>query len=435
MKNFRKIKIAIIVTILLTISCSGKTLAKYSAGKITKEELSIWADLNNIAVDYDNENQIKNTLMNMAELMILASEAEKIDFSEKTYIKIMLSMATDNTLVSQFLKDDYLKREDCRLKTYEVSHIFVSDKNKNAAKKTDEIMSLLNKGNSFNEIAAEYSEDITGNNSGRLGYVLKGMLPGEYYDLLNKLKPNEVNKLPVKTDKGYYIIRLDSVKIIPVYEFFELEKNKQHSERLQREAERLAVESLLTDLKNNSKVVYNPDNLFKEGDLPLFEIGNKKFTKKSFNLLIKYYNKIYKKDIENTTELNNAYKRNLLLEIFELQLMKQYAYDCGYDRNKKYLKEKEIIRRNILGNEYKSYLLNSSEVKISQDEIKYEYNKNKDFLYSITEEKDGKFYQKHAPLKQVEKVIIHKLKSDKKNKNYKKTISNLKRKYKLEVLI
>lgn len=91
-----------------------------------------------------------------------------------------------------------------------------------ALKTAKEVISKLDKGESFDELAKEYSADESNkNNGGDLGYFNKGTMVSEFETAAYKLKLNAYTKEPVKTQFGYHIIlktgekekaSLDSVK-------------------------------------------------------------------------------------------------------------------------------------------------------------------------------------------------------------------------------
>lgn len=78
---------------------------------------------------------------------------------------------------------------------------------KEAKKKAEEIITKLNNGEKFADLAKEYSSDEgTAKNGGDLGYFPKGQMVDEFENAVVKLKKDEYTKEPVKSSYGYHII-------------------------------------------------------------------------------------------------------------------------------------------------------------------------------------------------------------------------------------
>ena len=68
----------------------------------------------------------------------------------------------------------------------------------------------IRKGESFIEIASEYSEDVSASNGGDLGFVAKGQMVSEFEEALFNLKVGQVSEI-VQTEYGYHIIKAEEV--------------------------------------------------------------------------------------------------------------------------------------------------------------------------------------------------------------------------------
>ena len=69
-------------------------------------------------------------------------------------------------------------------------------------------MKILNKENTFAEMALKYSQDPSAKQAGgSLGFLKRGTLVTEFESVAFNLKPGEISE-PVKTDFGYHIIQL-----------------------------------------------------------------------------------------------------------------------------------------------------------------------------------------------------------------------------------
>ncbi len=102
----------------------------------------------------------------------------------------------------------------------EASHILISTKGtddmtddekatleKEALKKAKDIITKLNNGEDFAELAKEYSEDeASAKNGGTLGSFNRGKMTSAFEEAAIALKVGEYSKTPVKTEYGYHII-------------------------------------------------------------------------------------------------------------------------------------------------------------------------------------------------------------------------------------
>ena len=70
-------------------------------------------------------------------------------------------------------------------------------------------------GASFEELAAELSEDPSADNGGDLGMVGAGVLPPAFEDVLSTLEPGSVSE-PVQTEFGVHLIKLVDVETVEV---------------------------------------------------------------------------------------------------------------------------------------------------------------------------------------------------------------------------
>ncbi len=81
--------------------------------------------------------------------------------------------------------------------------------NQKARSTMQEILDKLKNGQrSFEELAQEYSEDITAMQGGDLGYFSRGQMVKEFEEAAFNLEPNKISEV-VKTQFGYHIIKVE----------------------------------------------------------------------------------------------------------------------------------------------------------------------------------------------------------------------------------
>ena len=93
-------------------------------------------------------------------------------------------------------------------KEYRARHILVEKEDDAKA-----IIASLKKGGKFDEIAKKQSKDTgSGANGGDLDWANPGSYVPEFSAALVKLKKGQVTDVPVKTQFGYHVIRLDDTR-------------------------------------------------------------------------------------------------------------------------------------------------------------------------------------------------------------------------------
>jgi foldase protein PrsA len=79
--------------------------------------------------------------------------------------------------------------------------------NAEAKARAEEVLTKLQGGENFEDLAKQYSEDVTASSGGDLGFFGKGEMVQEFEDAAFALEPGKTSGL-VKTQYGYHIIKL-----------------------------------------------------------------------------------------------------------------------------------------------------------------------------------------------------------------------------------
>ncbi|HCN38345.1 MAG TPA: hypothetical protein DIS94_11620 [Bacteroidetes bacterium] len=125
--------------------------------------------------------------------------------------------------ITAFVIDKYIVSPNIKslydMKKYEVraSHILVNlpmpapsaDDSIRAYEKANQIIERIKNGEDFGKVAAETTEDISGQaNGGDLYWFTGGQTVPEFEEVVYKLKKGEVSKTPVRTSFGLHIVKL-----------------------------------------------------------------------------------------------------------------------------------------------------------------------------------------------------------------------------------
>ncbi len=110
------------------------------------------------------------------------------------------TIATDEEIVAFYEanKETFVTPEAIR-----TSHILVND-----SELAEEIIAKLDNGESFEELAKNYSTDSTASIGGDLGSITKGQTVKEFEDAAFSLKEGEYSSQPVQSQFGYHIIKV-----------------------------------------------------------------------------------------------------------------------------------------------------------------------------------------------------------------------------------
>ena len=168
--------------------------------------------------------------------------------------------ATEVGSVSEIVRTQFgyhiIKVHDRRNKAKEitVSHIMVSTKdttkNYTPKERIQEIYALLKQGDSFENLAKQYSDDKnSGKNGGKLRRFSKGDLRSASFEeaAYNIENPGDITE-PVKSDFGWHIIRLEEKHSLPTYD-----EKKEMLERRVKEGSRSKIVTNAVNKKIKAK--------------------------------------------------------------------------------------------------------------------------------------------------------------------------------------
>ncbi|EHL17914.1 hypothetical protein HMPREF9628_00512 [Peptoanaerobacter stomatis] len=147
-----------------------------------------------------------------------------------------------------------------------------AEKQEEAKKKIDEIYEKIQAGESFEELAKQYSQDGSKNSGGDLGYFSKGEMVKEFSDVAFNMNIGEISK-PFKTQFGYHIVKVTDKKS-------ETEEEKAKAkEYIKSILQEQKFSKYIENLKKDSKIEKHEDAIANaEKDIKPAELNKKEET-------------------------------------------------------------------------------------------------------------------------------------------------------------
>jgi peptidyl-prolyl cis-trans isomerase C len=110
------------------------------------------------------------------------------------------------------------------------------------------VIAELKKGGDFADVAKRRSIDPAASNGGDLGYFTKEQMVPEFSEVAFKLKKGEMTEVPVKTNFGWHVIKVEDRRMggAPTFE----EAREELAEAMSREV----IQDLIKDLRDKAKV-------------------------------------------------------------------------------------------------------------------------------------------------------------------------------------
>ena len=164
---------------------------------------------------------------------VFMQEAEKLGLSATDDFKAQMELARQAILIRELFADFQKKNPvlDADLKAeydkfvaanggkeYKARHILVEKEDEAKA-----IIASLKKGGKFEDIAKKSSKDPgSGANGGDLDWAAPSSYVPEFSQAMTKMNKGQLTDVPVKTQFGYHIIRVDDIRTAQLPPFEEL---------------------------------------------------------------------------------------------------------------------------------------------------------------------------------------------------------------------
>jgi peptidyl-prolyl cis-trans isomerase SurA len=136
---------------------------------------------------------------------------EQIIISKLVNVQIRNKIVIDDEDINKFVSENKQVLEDTE--SYKISQIFLKKKkdvvNSTIEERAGEILRKLEQGESFADLARQYSEEPSSGAGGDLGFLKKSQLNKDFLDVISKMQQGDISK-PFWTENGLHIIKLES---------------------------------------------------------------------------------------------------------------------------------------------------------------------------------------------------------------------------------
>jgi peptidyl-prolyl cis-trans isomerase C len=236
---------------------------------------------------YETADGKKKLVEQLTKMSLLSQEARKLQLDKKEEVAKRIKEIADNLIIQELIKQeviDKVKVNDADLEKYYKEHKqeFIEpekvkvniiqfklkdnatpEEKKAQKKKADQALKRLKKGDDFEKVAKEVSEDErTKNSGGNTGFFSKGKRMNTYGEKVEDkaftLKTGQISDV-IEEKNGYYIIKAGEKK--PQKEETLQEAKSKIERRMQQEEQRKAYDTYLETLKKKYPVKINEENI------------------------------------------------------------------------------------------------------------------------------------------------------------------------------
>jgi peptidyl-prolyl cis-trans isomerase C len=438
----RNLLLICMVGLVFTASaCKGKddVLATYKGGKITRGELYDWIEANNFNKEsiLKSKNMQKSKLEAMVMERFAIGEAKKEGFDKTSEFKMLSDMTTESQLVNLVYKKEVDGASSFKEPAVRISQIVLRAKAApmkpgqkpgkpqpvdpaELAKVTAQakaIIESLGKGGDFKDIASKQSEDFTKKNGGDAGFIVAEMINPALTKAAFALKEGEYTKEPVVVDSSVYIIKVTDVKEITQDNIDKIIDNKAQAARIKARLMRKSGEEYITGLKKAPDVVVNIDKV-KSANVKdvIFKVGEIVYTVGDLNKRMALFADRFRRGPQAQQKITDDQKKSIVENILKYELLNRVATQKGINKDPEFIKKIQFKRDSLLAREYMRKIGESVSKKVTEAEMRAEYDQNKDKRYYTMVKKgvkNEKVIEPYAKVRErIEKILSSKKNSD-----------------------
>jgi hypothetical protein len=402
-------------------------LATYNAGKVTRGDFYTWLDAHHISRDavLKRKKQQSSKLNTMVMWKLASLEARKAGFDKSEDFKTMADIATESQLVSIVFKREIQDKSTFEEPAVKLRQIVLNVKNFNmvnnkrvniegpalekefekATQQAREIIGKLAAGENFEDLAKKFSQDFTKSKGGDSGYIIRQMVQPELAKAAFALKEGEYSKEPIRLQNSVVIVRIEDTTTLTPDNIEDVIANKVQATRLKNRLVRDSGENYLNTLKTAPDVTVTLENVTnRDKKAVLFKVADTAYTVADLDARIDLItNRIYK-DAPAKNKLNDEQKKRLADSMLRYVLLSRVAEQKGIVKDPEYIKNVELRRESLLAREYMRQI-STANIKITDKEIRDEYDQNKDKRYYTVNRVGGKNQKVPQPFGQARERI------------------------------
>jgi peptidyl-prolyl cis-trans isomerase C len=268
---------------------TAKTFATVGDEKITQADIDSKTSMlpPQFRARYETADGKKKLVEQLTKMSLLSQEARRLNLDKNTEVAKRIKEIADNLIIQELIKEqviDKVKTSDADLEKYykdnkqefiqpEKVKVYIIQfklkENVTAAeksaqkKKADQALKRLKKGEDFEKVAKEVSEDErTKNSGGNTGFFSKGKRSNTYgpkvEDTAFIVKVGEISGI-IEEKNGFYIIKVAEKK--PEKEETMQEAKSRIERRLQQEQQKKAYDTYLGSLEKRYPVKIYDENI------------------------------------------------------------------------------------------------------------------------------------------------------------------------------
>jgi len=244
-------------------------VAKVNGVEIHESDLAVAADEAGQLPPMSPEAKKDYLVQFLADMILVSKAAEAKKMGDGPDFKRRMSFARNKLLMESLLVSAGKEAltEPAMQKVYEdavkqmgeekevhARHILIraapgdDNASKEAEDKIKAVIARLKKGEDFEKVAGEVTEDPSGKaNGGDLGFFSKEQMVPEFSDTAFKLDKGQISE-PVKTQFGWHVIKVEESRIKPVPKFEEVKP------QIEQYVTRKAQADLVTSLRASAKI-------------------------------------------------------------------------------------------------------------------------------------------------------------------------------------
>jgi peptidyl-prolyl cis-trans isomerase C len=203
-----------------TAALDGEVIATVNGSKITEDVFDVYMG-QRASKAHGSEADRETVLNELVALELMRQEAESKGLADTTLVAATLDQLKRSTLagaaIKSFMDSNPVTDEEARKfydeqvgvpgKEYKARHILVETEDE-----AKEIITELDNGKDFSELAKEKSTGPSGPSGGELGWFGAGQMVKPFADAAAAMEKGTYSKTPVQTEFGWHVIMLDDTR-------------------------------------------------------------------------------------------------------------------------------------------------------------------------------------------------------------------------------